>query len=126
MVRGVWCGVAVGLLFMMSSGDGAAGGVMRLACMAPSWIDRARLEGLCQAVAADMGAALGREVRVVEGAADVALEVIRLEEAVVVARLHWPGAAPGPEVELGAVDAGLGARAYGMLAAGLLKVSPPP
>lgn len=99
---------------------------MRLGCMAPSWIDRARLEALCAGVAAGMGAALGREMRVVEGAADVALEVIRLEEAVVVARLHWPGAAPGPAVELGAVDAGLGLRAHGMLAAGLLKVSPPP
>lgn len=126
MVRGVRCGVAVGLLFMMSAGDGAAGGVMRLGCMAPSWIDRARLEALCAEVAAGLGAALGREMRVVEGGADVALEVIRLEEAVVVARLHWPGAAPGPAVELGAVDAGLGEPSYRMLAAGLLKVSPPP
>ncbi|WP_434614774.1 hypothetical protein [Tabrizicola sp. M-4] len=95
MVRGVRCGVAVGLLFMMSAGDGAAGGVMRLGCMAPSWIDRARLEALCAEVAAGLGAALGREMRVVEGGADVALEVIRLEAAVVVARLHWPGAAAG-------------------------------
>lgn len=128
-MRGVWCLAVAGLFFMSSAGEGMAGpeaGALRLSCLAPTWIDGARLSHLCLAVGAGMGAALGREVRVVEGAADVALEVIRLDEKLVVARLHWPGAAPGPEVELGVVDAGPDGRAYGMLAASLLEVSPPP
>ena len=98
---------------------------MRLACMAPEGMDRAQVDALCRGVAAGMAEALGREVRVAEDGADVTLEVVRLDRQGVGARLHWPGRAPGPEVEMGVVDAGLAEASLDVLARGLLKVSPP-
>lgn len=104
----------------------ASAGALRLSCLAPSWVDAARLDAVCRAVGAGMASHTGREVQVVTGTADVALEVVKLGETHVVARLHWPGTAPGPEVELGVMDAGLTEQSYSGLATALMTVSPPP
>jgi hypothetical protein len=116
------------LVVLIAGGAGAepSGGALRLACFAPSWTDDAQVALLCRAVGDGMAERLGRAVVVVEGPADVALEVIRLEERLVVGRLHWPDTPPGPEVQLGGVDAALGEVSYRMMAAGLLQASPPP
>ena len=111
---------------MLSAGAQASDGMLRLSCFAPSWIDAAQLDRLCRAVGDGMSDTLARKVEVVTDGANVALEVMRLTETHVMARLHWPGVAPGPEVELGSADATLTDEAFKTMAAGLLKVSPPP
>lgn len=129
---GVWCVAVRGCVLSMMSGLALAGaadasaGALRLSCLAPSWIDAARVEAVCRAVGDGMASHTGRAVQVVTGAADVALEVVKLADTHVVARLHWPGAAPGPEVELGVVDALLTEQSFHRLAAALLDASPLP
>lgn len=105
---------------------GFPGGGLRLACVAEPGVDGAGLDALCRAVGEGMADALGREVAVVEGAADVSLRVVRLDARRVRARLQWAGREPGPEVDLGSEDALLTESSYRMLARGLLAVSPPP
>jgi hypothetical protein len=111
---------------VLSAGAQASGGVLRLSCFAPSWVDSAQLEQLCRAVGNGMSDVLAREVEVVTDGATVALVVVRLSDSHVMARLHWPGTTPGPEVELGSVDARLTDQSFKAMAAGLLQVSPPP
>lgn len=110
----------------ISAGAQASGAALRLSCFAPSWIDAARLDAVCRAVGDGMADALAREVQVVAEGADVALEVVRLADTHALARLHWPGVPPGPEVTLGSVDAALTDQSFRSMAAGLLQVSPPP
>lgn len=110
----------------LAGAAGASDGALRLSCLAPSWIDPARLESVCRAVGDGIARHTGRRVEVVTGAADVALEVVQLADTHVSARLHWPGVPPGPEVEAGVVDAVLTERSFRDLSASLLKVSPPP
>lgn len=110
----------------LSAGARAADGVLRLSCFAPSWIDPTQLKAVCRALGDGMADTLAREVQVVTDGADVALELVRLNDSHALARLHWPGVAPGPEVTLGSVDAPLTDQSFKAMAAGLLQVSPSP
>lgn len=105
---------------------GTSGGALRFACVAEPGIDETRLDLLCRRVGEGIGEALGRDVDIVSGGADVALMVSRLGDSHVRARLHWSGAVPGPDVDLGSVDALLTEQSYVMMVSALLKVSPPP
>lgn len=110
----------------VSAGAQASDGALRLTCFAPSWIDDARLDRLCHALADGMAEAMTREVQVVTDGADVALEVVKLDDSRALVRLHWPDAPPGPDVTLGSVDAPLTDQALRAMAVGLLSASPPP
>lgn len=114
----------------LAGAAGASGDALRLSCTAPAKADAAGVAALCRALGDGVAARTGRGVAIVEHgadvAADVALEVVEFGAQRVTARLVWAGQGPGKVLELGVVDGPFSEGAFASLAAGLLRVSPPP
>lgn len=110
----------------LAGAAGASGDALRLSCAGPAGVDAAGVAALCRALGEGVAERTGRTVAIVEGPADVALEVMEYGAQRVTARLHWAGAGPGAVVELGAVDAPVSEGSFPRLVDGLLMVSPPP